>query len=174
MLREAVQCGVKLDAKGVALQPAIRDALLVRERRMIPDELVEMLDEQLRGEVYCADAESRLKALVNRFLPDLRLLQIVELAAASDTAIRTAVPGARHDVGSAAGGEIGGKMGLEVPIGPDGLNDIKESLTLAWMPLEAMVMQTRDHSAAESGEKDVWRYVMLSQKRPEYEPEAAR
>ena len=142
MLREAVRCGVKLEPAGIALQPALYNSELVHAQGLIPPELIKILKDELRGEVIEFDNEHRVKSIIEQTLPYSRLVEIVELAAAYDTAMdnKDSIDGS--------------------PMGADACKDVKESLTAWWAPLEVTWLQTRRYGGGLGADRDVWRCVL--------------
>jgi hypothetical protein len=172
MVREAVQCGIKLDAKGVCLQPAIYNSAFVQERRLIPDELIDLVQREVGDEVFEAEQEDRIQALIDKHLPPARLLEVVELAAASDTGLRITDSGEEdgqqaettdmppdyphaHRINAASERPMR-RAGQGPVIGPDGLRSPQESLTAWWYPLERTMLQTRRYGGWTGKDKDVW------------------
>lgn len=87
MLREAVLCGLKLEAVGVCLQPAIYLHPAVVASGHIPTELIQILKEELRGERVEFETETRVRSLVDQHLPHGRLVEILDLAAGYDAGV---------------------------------------------------------------------------------------
>jgi hypothetical protein len=108
---------------------------------LIPAELIKILKDELRGDIIEFDNEARIKAIIDQTLPYSRLVEIVELAAAFDSAMD------HKDSKDGA------------PLGADALMDSKESLTAWWAPLEVTLLQTRRYGGGIGENKDVWRYV---------------
>lgn len=180
MLREAVQCGIHLSPKGIALQPALSQTYFVQQRNLIPDELIELLEAEVRDEVYETEHEERIAVLIDKYLPPAKMMDVVELAAAADTGLRWTESGEEDGrqgetsdlppdygasplssgpvEGSNSAGSEGRRMhSREITVGRDGLRDPKESLTAWWYPLEVTMLQTRRYGGWTGKDKDVWR-----------------
>lgn len=190
MLREAVRCGIKLDIKGIALQPALYKAVPIRAQNLIPQELTSRLEAELSGDVLgrYEQHRARIEELINDFLRVEQLVHIVETAAAYDTVVDidsdSDATNTIENVGPAqvaagrAEDEVAairddsrytqGIKGIEGPngeikaldggpVGPDGLKDPKESLSVWWIPLEVMLLQTRRYGPGTYAERTRWR-----------------
>lgn len=137
MLREAADCGIRLDASGVVLQPALSDVTTVKSSLIIPDELRTLLDQQSSGDTIEHDKDDEVQALIEEHLPHDVLLDLVPKAAAYDTGM----------VGDSAGGPISDDL-RHLPL---------ESLTPKWFPVEVMVLSQRSYSGTEEKDHDVWK-----------------
>jgi hypothetical protein len=172
MLREAVQCGLKLEAVGICLQPAIYLHPAVVEAGHIPAELIQILREELRGETVEFETEKKVRSLVDQHLPHGRLVEILELAAGYDAGVSPQE--ILSDAERRKEAESGGTQAQEgqhehdhdhvddmdprgLPIGPDGVMLGTESLKGPWWLLEGAILQTRKFEGSNDGGKDVWR-----------------
>lgn len=152
MLREATQCGIRLDPVGVALQPALAKSPAVTG--LIPEGLRELLEREVGGEALEVDDFDKLKALVEP-LPPRVLSQIVDLAAAQDT---TPV----RDLDAKTDPAIS-----EETISSDMKRQPKESLTWKWWIAEILWLQTRyQDPAGVERQIDKWQYVTAAARRP--------
>lgn len=165
MLREAVLCGLKLEAVGVCLQPAIYLHPAVVNSGLIPAELIQILKEELRGETVEFETENTVRSLVDQHLPHGRLVEILNLATAYDSGMMSR--DAMSDAERSKAAEVDRARASEetdpgpdprgLPIGPDGLMLGTESLKGIWWVLEGLILQTRTYTGGEGEGKDIWR-----------------
>src|SRR3954466_15443989 len=83
MIREAEQCGLKIDAAGLVLLPAISEIPTVAPH--IPTKLKELLKLQLAGVDDENDDEDEVRALIREHLPSAVVHDLIKMAAAFDT-----------------------------------------------------------------------------------------
>jgi hypothetical protein len=143
MLREAVVCGIRLDAAQVVCQPALSNVPSVRDSGVIPEQLRNLLDETLSASMVDQVNEEAVQALIKDHLPPQVLREIVKSAAAYDTA-------------------LDGDEGTGGPISEDLKHLPKESLTLKWYIVEVLVLQTRTYSGTEEDDRDSWKRVKVA------------
>lgn len=159
LLREAVHCGLKLEAVGVCLQSAIHKHPAVSASGLIPDELIKILNEELRGETVEFETETRVRAIVDQFLPHSRLVEIIELATKYDAGPSTAPTTAEDGktIEDAASAIPPPKRLNPLALGPDALSTARDSLRGAWWLLEGLILQTRKYEGNKDTGRDVWR-----------------
>jgi hypothetical protein len=130
MIREAEQCGLKIDPAGLVLLPALSEVPTVAPH--IPTKLKELLKLQLAGVDDEHDDEDEVRALIRKHLPPDVVHDLIKMAAAYDTT---------YDTNVAAGGPISEDL-KKLPV---------ESLSPAWWMVEALVLQTRANSGGSGG-----------------------
>jgi hypothetical protein len=133
MLREAVRCGVLLDASGVSLLPALR----------IPAHASNTVDLAVHAQLR------RLARILNEQSTDakLELAYLDRVNACCSMITQQAL--ARYVEALAS---LDARTPIELC--PDATRPIKESMTLCWWPLELLPLQNRDYTAKGTRTKD--------------------
>jgi hypothetical protein len=135
MLREAVQCGIRLEASQVVCQPALSDVHTVKTSGLIPERLRKLLDEMSSATMIDQDKEDAVRAIIEEDLSAPVLRRIIELAAAHDTA-------------------LDGDDGPDTQVCKDLKKLPKESLTGPWWLLEYLPLQSRVYNDFEEEKED--------------------
>jgi hypothetical protein len=90
MLREAEACGLRLDPTGVALQTALNRVKAIKDNNLIPAELIDLLNKDLKRVKRTSDERTKDTAEIEQYLRDHlqpdQIRRIVDLAADSDSA----------------------------------------------------------------------------------------
>jgi hypothetical protein len=136
MLREAFSCGLRLDPLGLALQAALFASPPIVQANLIPQSLRTLLNDELQGKLVEQDNAADCKKIVDEHLTPSKIWEIVRIAATYDT-----LEGVKEE-------DAG-------PMSHDILKPYKESLTAIWLPIEAMLLETRVYDE-DGGEKSKW------------------
>lgn len=128
MLREAEECGLRIDPIGVCFLPALVDTPATKG--LVPSHLVSMLQAQFDGVADEHTQDLEIQEIVRTALPRPVIHDIIHKAAAYDTKME---------------GNAGG------PITEDLVRLPLESLTTPWLPLEIFILQTREYGGGSSG-----------------------
>ncbi len=143
MIREAEECGLRIDPIGVCFLPAL--VATPATTHFVPPHLIAMLQAQFDGVADEHEQDLEIEAMVRTALPRNVIHEIIHEAAAFDTAME---------------GDAGG------PITDDLVRLPLESLTPPWYPLEIFILQTREYGGGSSGatsndSTSGWRLVVL-------------